>query len=89
VKKELLLERNKREILQSILDQEEELWIIIKPSRFNPIDSDYLCVFQNPAEYKETRVEIPTSWFQDQELNKIREAVRSALKRAEPGYTYT
>jgi hypothetical protein len=78
---------NKREILQAILDQEEELWIIIKPSRLNPRDPDYLCVFQNPGEYKETKVEIPTPWFQHRQLDKIEGAVRDALSRAEEGYT--
>ena len=71
---------NKREILQAILDQEEELWI-------DPRDPDYLCIFQNPGEYKETKVEIPTSWFQHREVDKIEEAVRDALRRAEQGYT--
>lgn len=79
---------NKRAILQSILDREEELWIIIKPSRVDPLDPDYLCVFQNPGEHKETKTEIPTPWFQNGKLDKIEEAVHDALKRAEIGYTY-
>lgn len=78
----------KRDILQSILDEDEDLWIIIKPSRRNPTDTDCLCVFQNPAEYKEAKVEIPTPWFQDQEFDKIEKAVRHALRRAEVGYKY-
>jgi len=54
---------NKREILESIIDEQDDFWIIMKPSRNNPTDPDYLCVLQNPAEYKEARVEIPTAWF--------------------------
>lgn len=79
---------SKREILQSILDQEEDLWIIIKPSRLNPSDPDELCVFQSPSQYKEARAKIPTSWFEKRELSKIEQAVKEALQRAETGYTY-
>jgi len=79
---------NKREILQSILDQEEDLWIIIKPSRLNPSDPDELCVFQSPSQYKEAKIEIPISWFENRELSKIEQAVKEALQKAEAGYTY-
>ncbi len=78
--------RNKRNILQDLIDQEEELWIIIKPSRLEPSDPDSLCIFQNPAKYTEARADIPTSWFRDGEFSKIEEAVRSALSHAEEGY---
>lgn len=83
-----MLFRNKREILQQILDREEGFWIIIKPSRHNPSDPDALCVFQNPETYKEATVEIPTAWFQANDLPKIEEAVRNALSRAQPGYRH-
>jgi hypothetical protein len=43
---------NKRKILESIINEQDDFWIIMKPSRNNPTDSDYLWVFQNPAEYK-------------------------------------
>lgn len=79
---------NKREIIQAILDKEKDLWIIIKPSRFDPTDPDYLCVFQDPAHYKEARVEIPTAWFQDREIERIEEAIQQAIRRAEIGYKY-
>lgn len=80
---------NKREIFGSILDKQNDLWVNIKPSRTNPIDPDYLCVFQNPAEYKKARVEIPTGWFQDEQLDKIESAVWHAIECAESGYNYT
>lgn len=79
---------NKREVIQSILDKQKDLWIIIKPSRLNPTDPDYLCVFQNPAEYKEARVEIPTAWFQDREKARIEGVVQDAIRRAELGYKF-
>ena len=63
---------NKREVLQSILDQQDDLWIIMKPSRNDPIDPEDLCVFQNPGRWKKARVEIPMSWFLNQELEKNR-----------------
>ncbi len=77
---------NKQKILQEILDREEDLWIVIKPSRLEPSDPDSLCIFQNPAKFKEARVDIPTAWFRDGEFNKIEEAVRSALSHATEGY---
>lgn len=80
---------NKRKILQSILDEEDDLWIILKPSRNNPSDPETLCVFQNPGQWKEARAEIPTSWFIDPELEKIVAAVRNAIEHAETGYKYT
>ena len=79
---------NKREILELILEEEEDLWIIVKPSRFNPSDPDELCVFQNPAKYKEAAIEIPMRWFQDQEVQMIEQAVKDAIQRAEPGYKH-
>jgi hypothetical protein len=80
---------NKRDILQSILDMEDDLWIIMKPSLKNPTDAEYLCVFQNPAKCKEARAEIPTTWFENREFDKIKGAVRDALDHAEFGYKYT
>jgi len=80
---------NKREILQSILDKEDELWIIMKPSRADPTDPEDLCIFQNPGRYKEARVEIPLSWFLNQEIEKIQSAVVDAIEHAEFGYRYT
>jgi len=47
----------------------------MKPSRNDPIDPEDLCVFQNPGRWKEARVEIPMSWFLNQELEKIEKAV--------------
>ena len=80
---------NKREILESIIDEQDDFWIIMKPSRNNPTDPDYLCVLQNPAEYKEARVEIPAAWFIDDQFDKIQSAVRDAIESAEIGYKYT
>jgi len=80
---------NRREILQEILDREDDLWIIMKPSRRNPADPDDLCVFQNPARWKEARVEIPHAWFADREVEKIERAVADAIARAEQGYRFT
>lgn len=80
---------NKREILQSILDTEDDLWIIMKPSRTDPTDPEDLCIFQNPGRYKEARVEIPLSWFLNQETEKIQSAVLDAIEHAEFGYRYT
>jgi len=80
---------NKREILQEILDREDDLWIIMKPSRRNPADPDDLCVFQNPARWKEAWAEIPHAWFLDREIEKIEAAVADSIARAEQGYRFT
>jgi hypothetical protein len=80
---------SKREILQEILDREDDLWIIMKPSRRNPTDPDELCVFQNPTRWKEARAKIPHAWFTDGEIAKIEAAVADAIARAEQGYRFT
>ncbi len=80
---------NKHNILQEILDREEDLWIVIKPSRLQPADPDSLCIFQNPGKFTEARAEIPTAWFGDEEFNKIEEAVRDALNHVHEGYPLT
>ena len=80
---------NKREVLQSILDKEDDPWIIMKPSRNDPTDPEDLCVFQNPARWKEARVEIPISWFLNQEFEQIERVVLDAIEHAELGYKYT
>jgi hypothetical protein len=80
---------NKREVLQSILDKEDDFWIIMKPSRNHPTDPDDLCIFQNPAQYKEARVEIPTRWFMNNEFDKIESTVLDAIEHAVFGYKYT
>ena len=61
----------------------------MKPSRNNPTDPDHVCVLQNPAEHKEARVEIPTTWFRDGQFEKIQSAVWDAIESAEVGYKYT
>jgi hypothetical protein len=80
---------NRREILQEILDREDDPWIIMKPSRRNPADPDELCVFQNPARWKEAQVNIPHAWFLNNEIEKIESTVADAIARAEQGYRFT
>jgi hypothetical protein len=73
---------NKRKMIQSIIDDEEGPWIIMKPSVQNPSDPDPLCIFDNPGKLTEAKVEIPAEWFQRNELEKIREAIHNALQHA-------
>lgn len=80
---------NKREVLQTIIDKEDGLWIIMKPSRSDPADPEDLCVFQNPRRWTEARVDIPTSWFMNQEFEKIESAVLDAIENAKSGYKYS
>ena len=80
---------NKRAVLQAILDKEDDLWIIMKPSRNDPADPEDLCIFQSPHRWKEARVEIPMSWVANQELDKIQSAVLEALEHAQSGFHYT
>jgi hypothetical protein len=73
---------NKRKIIQSIIDDEEGPWIIMKPSVTNPADGDRLCIFENPGKLTEAQVEIPLEWFQRNELEKIRQAIHQGLQHA-------
>jgi hypothetical protein len=74
---------NKREIIQTIVDDEPESWIIMKPSRRDPADPEPLCIFENPAADTQARAEIPLEWFQQRELSKIKQAVQESLRNAE------
>jgi hypothetical protein len=71
-------------MIQAVLDEEREPWIIMKPSRQDPWDPEPLCIFENPAAQTEARAEIPLAWFRGRESEKIREAVQTSLQQAEP-----
>jgi putative phosphoribosyl transferase len=73
---------NKREIIQAVIDEEEEPWVIMKPSRQDPANSEALCIFENPAEQTQAKAELPIAWFQNQELQRIKEAIRQSLRHA-------
>ena len=73
---------NKREIIQAVIDEEEEPWIIMKPSRQDPTDQEAVCVFENPAEQTQAKVEIPVTWFENRELQKIKMAIQQSLRHA-------
>jgi len=74
---------NKREILQAIIDEEPEPWIIMKPSRQDPTDPEPLCIFENPAEQIQAAAEIPLVWFQNHELERIKQTVKQNLEKAQ------
>jgi len=73
---------NKREMIQTIIDDEPEPWIIMKPSRKTPADPEPLCIFENPAAATQARVEIPPEWFERQELDKIKASIQESLRQA-------
>jgi hypothetical protein len=73
---------NKREMIQAIIDDEPEPWIIMKPSRQDPADSEPLCIFENPAADTQARAEIPLEWFQRRKLGKIKESIQQSLRQA-------
>ena len=73
---------NKREILQPILDRIERGWHIQKPSPLAPDDVEELCIFQHPPTYREAKVGIPNSLFQDgARQHEIEPVVRRALEQ--------
>lgn len=78
----------KREIIEALLDEESEPWIIMKPSRRDPTDPEPLCIFENPAEQTQARVEIPLAWFQNGELEKIKEAIQQSLRHPQVNYAF-
>jgi len=73
---------NKRAMIQTVIDDEPEPWIIMKPSRENPADPEALCIFENPAEQTQARAEIPLAWFQNHELDKIKRSIQESLRLA-------
>jgi hypothetical protein len=73
---------NKRAMIQAFIDDEREPWIIMKPSRQDPTDPEPLCIFENPAEDTQARTEIPLEWFQNRELEKIKQAIQQSLRNA-------
>lgn len=74
---------NKRQMIQAVIDEEQEPWIVMKPSRQDPADPEPLCIFENPAEQTQAKTEIPVAWFQNRELQKIKEAIKQSLRHAE------
>ena len=76
----------KRKILENIIEKEQDPWVIMKPSRFEPNDPELLCIFQNPAERTEAKTEIPLEWFRNNELNQIEQAVKAALRSPREQY---
>jgi hypothetical protein len=74
---------NKRAMIQMLIDDEPEPWIIMKPSRHDPTDPEPLCVFEHPAEDTQARAEIPLEWFQNRELERIRQAIQQSLRNAQ------
>jgi hypothetical protein len=77
---------NKREVIQAIIDEEQEPWIIMKPSRQDPTDPEPLCIFENPAEHTQATAEIPLVWFQNRELEKIKQTIQQSLRHAQVKY---
>jgi hypothetical protein len=73
---------NKRQLIQSIIDDEDGPWIVMKPSIQHPDDPDILCIFENPAKLTEARIDLPPEWFQKNEVEKIRRAIHDALEHA-------
>jgi hypothetical protein len=78
--------QNKREMIQAVIDEEPEPWIIMKPSRQDPTDPEELCIFENPAEHTQARTEIPLEWFQNREVDKIKGAIQRSLRNAQLQY---
>jgi putative phosphoribosyl transferase len=77
---------NKREMIQAVIDEEEEPWIIMKPSRQDPTDPEPVCIFENPAAQTQAKAEIPIAWFQNRELHKIKKAIQQSLRHAQFKY---
>ena len=55
----------------------------MKPSRQDPTDPEPLCIFENPAAHTQAKAEMPLEWFQNRELEKIKEAVQQSLRNAQ------
>lgn len=70
-------------MLQSIIDkinqEKGQNWIIVPPGPLGPPD---LCIFRETRTHKQARREIPSFWFETNEIVAIEGAVRSALQLA-------
>ena len=74
---------DKRAFLQPILDGIEPGWEIVQPTKTDPANIDALCIFRKPNENKEARVEIPTSYFaDDDQRHNIKPLVEFAIRNA-------
>lgn len=78
-----LSHQNKRAIIQSIIDDEPEPWIIMKPSRKNPTDPEDLCIFENPAAQTRASARIPLAWFHNREMDRIKRTIQESLGQAQ------
>jgi dienelactone hydrolase len=74
---------NKRAMIQSIIDDEPEPWIIMKPSRKNPTDPEDLCIFENPAAQTRACTRIPLAWFRNREMDRIKRTIQESLGQAQ------
>ena len=79
-------EKKKILLIQAIIDEEPEPWIIMKPSGGNPADPESPCIFENPSEHTQARAEIPLAWFEGRQSEKIKEAIRHSLRHAQVMY---
>ena len=75
---------SKREMIQAVIDEEPEPWIIMKPSRRDPTDTEELCIFENPVNQTRATAQLPLAWFEKGELEKIKETIRQSLLDAQP-----
>lgn len=74
---------NKRAMIQRVIDDEPDPWVIMKPSRKDPADPEDLCIFENPAEQTRAYAEIPLAWFQNNEIDKIKNSIQESLRQAQ------
>ena len=74
---------DKRSILQPILDGIEPGWEIVKPTKTDPANIEWLCIFRKPSENKEARAEIDNTYFQDADpQHKIKPLVEDSIRNA-------
>ena len=71
---------DRRPIIQKYLDQIEPGSVIVKP--MGPEDIDDLCIFQKPAEYKQSTASLPIKWFDDGRYDLIGREISRAILRS-------
>jgi hypothetical protein len=72
--------RTKRDILQEMLDEITQGWVIIKPSVDEPDSLDDLCKFKKPEESISVKARIQWTHFQyPTEWPRIKEQIRQQI----------
>ena len=73
---------NKREMIQTVIDEEEEPWIIMKPSCQDPTDPEAFVFSKILPNRRKLKPRSQLLGFKTRELQKIKKAIQQSLRHA-------